>query len=80
MLRLFVLFDGFLHTWDERYHALVSKNMMHNPLLPALYRTPVLPYDFREWSSNHATVGNARLARYQWTVNDESKAAERRCI
>jgi 4-amino-4-deoxy-L-arabinose transferase-like glycosyltransferase len=45
--------DRFLHTWDERFHALVAKNMIEHPLRPVLYADPVLPYDFRHWTANH---------------------------
>jgi 4-amino-4-deoxy-L-arabinose transferase-like glycosyltransferase len=53
VLRIWCLLDPFLHTWDERYHALVAKNMVSNPLIPMLYRDPVLPYNYQDWSSNH---------------------------
>lgn len=35
------LTDPFLNLWDERFHALVSKNCMETPLMPRLY--PELP-------------------------------------
>lgn len=53
ILRIFVSLDPDLHKWDERYHALVSKNVMANPLKPMLYSDPVLPYDYKDWASNH---------------------------
>jgi len=52
-LRLYTSSDQYLHSWDERYHALVAKNMIKHPLRPTLYETPVVPYDYREWSSSH---------------------------
>ena len=52
-LRFFTASDLYLHEWDERYHALVAKNMISDPLVPKLYNDPVLPYDYREWSANH---------------------------
>ena len=45
--------DAFLHDWDERYHALVAKNLAENPLVPMLFKTPVLPYDFQQWTLSH---------------------------
>lgn len=45
--------DLFLHPWDERYHALVAKNMLEHPLIPTLFETPLLDYDYRMWSYNH---------------------------
>jgi len=42
-----------LHAWDERFHALVAKNLIVDPLKPTLYRQPVVGYDYRDWTSNH---------------------------
>jgi 4-amino-4-deoxy-L-arabinose transferase len=52
----FVSFDLFLHHWDERYHALVAKNMIRNPFTPMLYENPLLPYDYKMWTGNHIWV------------------------
>lgn len=52
-LRIFVASDHYLHTWDERYHALVAKNMVSEPLEPTLYKTPLLPYSMENWVANH---------------------------
>lgn len=55
-LRVFVASDGYLHEWDERYHALVAKNMMNEPFAPKLYKETPLPYDYRHWTENHIWV------------------------
>lgn len=52
-LRIFVSSDFYLHSWDERYHALVAKNMMQHPFIPTLYENPVLPFDYKNWPGNH---------------------------
>jgi 4-amino-4-deoxy-L-arabinose transferase-like glycosyltransferase len=52
-LRLYAAGDAFLHAWDERFHALVAKNLIAHPLRPTLYDAPVLPYDARDWFANH---------------------------
>ena len=52
-LRLYTSADFYLHSWDERYHALVAKNLMSHPLIPTLYNNPVLSYDFKNWLGNH---------------------------
>ncbi|MCO6493112.1 MAG: glycosyltransferase family 39 protein [Phaeodactylibacter sp.] len=52
-LRIYTATDFFLHEWDERYHALVAKNLILHPFKPTLYEHPILPYDYRDWSSNH---------------------------
>lgn len=55
-LRVYCSLDGRLHDWDERYHALVAKNMIEQPFKPMLYKNPVLPYDYKDWSGNHIWV------------------------
>ncbi|PCH69138.1 MAG: hypothetical protein COC01_02295, partial [Bacteroidetes bacterium] len=53
-IRMFMAsLDPFLHLWDEKFHALVAKNMLSNPFEPMLYTDPVMPYDFKSWVSNH---------------------------
>lgn len=51
-LRLFCAADPMLHPWDERYHALVAKNMTEQPLTPKLYREHVRDFDYRSWTAN----------------------------
>jgi 4-amino-4-deoxy-L-arabinose transferase-like glycosyltransferase len=52
-VRAYAAADLALHPWDERYHALVAKNLIDSPLVPTLYRDPVLPYDYTNWAGNH---------------------------
>lgn len=42
-----------LHEWDERFHALVAKNLLADPLKPTLYRSPAIEYDVDDWTANH---------------------------
>lgn len=49
MLRLYSSSTPFLHQWDERYHALVAKNLIDHPLTPTLHEHPVLEYDNNNW-------------------------------
>ena len=65
-LRIYTSSDFFLHTWDERYHALVAKNFIHHPLTPTLYDNPILPYDYKNWTGNHIWVHKQPLAL--WTM------------
>lgn len=53
LLRIQAGTDMFLHNWDERYHALVAKNLIKHPLVPTLYDDPALPYDYRRWDAGH---------------------------
>ncbi len=53
-IRLYIIgLDPYLHDWDERYHALVAKNLMSDWLVPTLYKNPVLPYGYTDWSTSH---------------------------
>jgi 4-amino-4-deoxy-L-arabinose transferase-like glycosyltransferase len=56
LLRIYTSADFFLHAWDERYHALVAKNLIRHPLIPTLYDNPVLTYDYKSWVANHIWV------------------------
>jgi 4-amino-4-deoxy-L-arabinose transferase-like glycosyltransferase len=38
---------------DEAFHALVAKHLMSHPLRPTLFDPAWLPYDYRQWQSNH---------------------------
>jgi 4-amino-4-deoxy-L-arabinose transferase-like glycosyltransferase len=51
-LRIYTASDQFIHLWDERYHALVAKHLINNPLTPTLYKNPILPYDSHNWTCN----------------------------
>jgi 4-amino-4-deoxy-L-arabinose transferase-like glycosyltransferase len=53
LLRVFVSTDLYLHTWDEQFHALVAKNLLKHPLVPTLYDNPVLPYDYKNYTTSH---------------------------
>jgi 4-amino-4-deoxy-L-arabinose transferase-like glycosyltransferase len=66
VLRVYLSWDHYLHDWDERYHALVAKNMISQPLTPMLYRHAVVPYDYRQWTSNHIWVHKPPLPL--WTM------------
>ena len=58
-----------LHPWDERYHALVARNLCFDPLTPTLYRTPLLDYDFRDWQANHVWLHKPPLALWLMAVS-----------
>lgn len=43
------LLDPFLNLWDERFHALVAKNLSEHPLRPAIYSDPVVVMAYDRW-------------------------------
>jgi len=57
VLRVFIaLLDPYLQDWDERFHALVAKNMMDNPFKPMLRAESIIPYNIEDWCCNHIWV------------------------
>lgn len=64
-----VSFDPYLHDWDERFHALVAKNMMDNPFVPMLRVDPVIPYDYKTWCCNHIWVHKQPLFMWQMALS-----------
>lgn len=70
MVRLVMIsLDPFIHEWDERYHALVAKNMMTNPFKPMLITDPIFPYDVNDWSGNHIWVHKQPLFLWQMALS-----------
>jgi hypothetical protein len=59
------LLDPFLNLWDERFHALVAKNLMHHPLKPTLYDEMwvYMPYD--QWDRAHVWLHKQPLFLWQ---------------
>jgi len=50
LLRISLAWKFELNTWDEQFHALVSKNMLTNPLKPMLYPTSIPFLDPSNWT------------------------------
>lgn len=69
LLRVYTSFDPYLHEWDERYHALVAKNLMNNMLVPTLYQNPVLQIDFKDWTANHIWVHKQPLPLWLMAIS-----------
>jgi 4-amino-4-deoxy-L-arabinose transferase-like glycosyltransferase len=62
--------DKFLHPWDERFHALVARNMMHHPFKPMLRASPVTDnYDPNMWCGNHIWVHKQPLFMWQMALS-----------
>lgn len=69
LLRAFLASDLFLHEWDERYHALVAKHLALHLWKPTLYEDPLLPYDYRSWTSNHIWLHKEPLALWLMAIS-----------
>jgi hypothetical protein len=59
------LLDPFLNLWDERFHALVAKNLMNHPLMPTLYDNPVVNMDYDRWDRFHIWIHKQPLFLWQ---------------
>ncbi|WP_027418319.1 ArnT family glycosyltransferase [Crocinitomix catalasitica] len=53
LLRIVASTDSQLHLWDERYHALVAKNLIEHPLTPTLHENLILEHDDANWVGGH---------------------------
>lgn len=62
VLQGFAAGDRQLHAWDERFHAVVAKNLANHPLAPTLYDDPVLPFDPHSWLEGHVWLHKPPLA------------------
>ncbi|HRY97671.1 MAG TPA: glycosyltransferase family 39 protein [Bacteroidales bacterium] len=59
------LLDPFLNIWDERFHALVAKNLLAHPLKPTLYDDPVLDMAYDNWTIYHVWLHKPPLFLWQ---------------
>lgn len=59
------LLDPFLNIWDERFHALVAKNMINHPLMPTLYDDPVVNTMYDRWDRYHIWLHKQPLFLWQ---------------
>ena len=59
----------YIHDWDERFHALVAKNMMAHPFRPTLIAHPVLDYNVADWANNHVWVHKQPVFLWQMALS-----------
>lgn len=59
------LLDPFLNLWDERFHALVGKNLMSHPLMPTLYDDPIVNTSYDGWDKSHIWLHKQPLFLWQ---------------
>lgn len=68
--RIFIaLQDPYLHEWDERFHALVARNMMDAPLRPVLVKYPVIRYHPAHWTFSHVWLHKPPLFLWQMALS-----------
>lgn len=61
--------DPYLHPWDERFHALVARNIIDNPLTPMLHKAPLVPYDTKAWCCNALWLHKQPLFMWQMALS-----------
>lgn len=59
----------FLHDWDERFHALVAKNLAENFLLPLLYNGSPIPVCDTGWVCNTVWLHKQPLFLWQMALS-----------
>ena len=70
ILRIWIIgLDPFLWDWDERFHALVAKNLSQNPWQPVLIKYPLYGYDYTDWSANYIWLHKQPLFLYQMALS-----------
>ncbi|MEX2484397.1 MAG: glycosyltransferase family 39 protein [Brumimicrobium sp.] len=62
---VFALIDPFLNLWDEKFHALVAKNLSDSPLKPHLLNNTVIDSDHRIWTNNYIWLHKPPLSLWQ---------------
>ncbi|MBK6993518.1 MAG: glycosyltransferase family 39 protein [Lewinellaceae bacterium] len=61
--------DTYLHLWDERFHALVAKNMMEYPFKPMLRVDLPLPNYDKDWAHCHIWLHKQPLFLWQMALS-----------
>ncbi len=70
LLRLLMaVIDPYLQNWDERFHALVAKNMIEDPFKPMLIKHPLFPYHYADWWNSHIWVHKQPLFLWQMALS-----------
>ncbi|MBC7885374.1 MAG: glycosyltransferase family 39 protein [Saprospiraceae bacterium] len=68
-LRVYGSLESSLHEWDERFHALVAKNLMDDPLKPVLISDGLLNLDYTNWSMCHVWLAKPPLAFWMMALS-----------
>lgn len=63
------LLDPFLNVWDERFHALVAKNLINHPLKPTLYDSLPITADYSGWDKAHIWLHKQPLFLWQMALS-----------
>jgi len=62
IIRVYGIMTLSLGEWDERFHALVAKNLISNPFVPKLINDGLVPLDHNDWSLNEVWLAKPPLS------------------
>lgn len=65
----FALIDPYLHLWDEKFHALVAKNLSETPLHPRLLNSDVVEYNYKLWVGNYTWLHKPPMSLWQMAIS-----------
>jgi 4-amino-4-deoxy-L-arabinose transferase-like glycosyltransferase len=66
---LMISLDNYVQDWDERFHALVAKNMIDHPFRPMLYKRHIMSFNPEDWSGMHIWVHKQPLFLWQMALS-----------
>jgi 4-amino-4-deoxy-L-arabinose transferase len=66
---LMISLDPYVQEWDERFHALVAKNMIESPFRPVLYPKHIMAYNMENWADTHVWVHKQPLFLWQMALS-----------
>ena len=58
-----------IHAWDERFHAVVAKNLISHPLTPTLYDRPLSADPRAHWTEAHVWLHKPPLALWMMAAS-----------
>ncbi len=58
-----------IHAWDERFHAVVAKNLISHPLTPTLYDRPLSANPRAPWTEAHVWLHKPPLALWMMAAS-----------
>lgn len=69
LVRMYIIrLDPFLNSWDERFHALVARNLMLNPLKPMLHQQHLMLFNYKGWVFNEVWLHKQPLFMWQMAL------------
>jgi 4-amino-4-deoxy-L-arabinose transferase len=61
----FALIDPYFHIWDEKFHALVAKNLSETPFHPRLLNSDIISYKYKIWTESYTWLHKPPMSLWQ---------------